>query len=574
MKKLILILFIIPLLVRGQVIDLNVTDTVTDCGAAVIDLDKVYFPMPLNELNFYWDGKIRASDSTLFNNKTNKYDENFKLLSFDGDLTDRYLSTKSAGYLKIYNDTIPLTCIFSNYNYADTLFFQIKTQTLNSDSTEILPRRITEIAYYNSEVSSADSSRLWAYFSVPLLALNGYAFVGTNEDDLSTIESAISEASANDTIYVRSGIYVPSSTLTINKTLTLIGIGKADIRTASGTYAVQFSADNINFENFMLNGGTVSGIYCVTNSGQIIRNCYLTGFTNYCVFDRTPNTWYDCYLNAQETTNALYSQANSSYYNFKITGISAQPPIYVLASSGTPNIKYYWWDIEAAGAATTYDNIFRFRYAGVYAIKFCNIHDLSGQMFYEDANIENTIYIDYNKINITAPSHIINFTTSNNAGYFYLRNNTITNAGDVNTIYVDAFKEVRIDSNTIINTGNARCIYVANGTDSALIRANLVSLYGTSASIIRIGDGIGNESYYCLVEKNKILGSEYFDSEATSTSHAIFNYSVRNQITRYNYIEGANLAVVYKGDSVNNTSALIAYNIAIGNNLISKDIGM
>jgi len=529
-------------------------------------------PIPETNLNFYWDGGISAIDSTLLNRITGTYDLNFKLLSFDGSLDNNYLSTKSTTLLKVYGDTVPVVCLFQNYNYADTLFFKQESQTINTDSTEIYPQRISEIAHYTSEVGSADSITLWTYFSIPKLATNGYVYVGAGANDSATIELAISGASANDTIYVKTGIYRPATTLAINKVLTIIGIGKSEMRTAAGTYAVQFSANGIIFKNFMFTAKTVSGIYMTVNNGHTVSNCYLTGFTTNCIWDRTSgNTFNNIYLNAQGSANALYAQANGKYYNFLITGTGTQNPIYVLAASGTPNIKYYWFDIQAKGTGS-YTQVFRFRYAGVYNIKFSKIRNITpSSLFYQDASIGNTIYIEGNEINPTScTSSLINFTASNNLGRFYLKNNTITNSTTNNTIYVDNFKYCYINGNTINNTGNAMDILVQDGVDTCIISENTISSHGASAGIIQTGDVTnGLETYYCLVEKNEIYGGKYFDPEQANTQHGIFNSAVINQITIYNKIYGSNLSVVYKGDSVNNTSALIAYNIS-DHKLLSK----
>jgi len=72
MKKLILLLFIIPIIVKGQVVNIDATDTIIDCDVALIDLDKYYdcYNDSAVKLFTYWTDE----DATLKGNVSQFYD--------------------------------------------------------------------------------------------------------------------------------------------------------------------------------------------------------------------------------------------------------------------------------------------------------------------------------------------------------------------------------------------------------------------------------------------------------------------------------------------------------------------
>ena len=103
-------------------------------------------------------------------------------------------------------------------------------------------------------------------------------------DDYPTITTAIGHATTGDTIYVKSGTY-HESTLTINKTLSLIGENAnttiIDNTGYPGTWngqwpipsysAIQINADNVQIINFTISGGTTA-IVANGNKTQISGN--------------------------------------------------------------------------------------------------------------------------------------------------------------------------------------------------------------------------------------------------------------------------------------------------------------
>ncbi len=90
---------------------------------------------------------------------------------------------------------------------------------------------------------------------VLLGAVSSFATTWSVPNDYTTIESALASALPGDIILVDDGTYTPPSTLTINKSVTLIGnteVGVIVDLSAVGGYGISVSAADVTLENFTM----------------------------------------------------------------------------------------------------------------------------------------------------------------------------------------------------------------------------------------------------------------------------------------------------------------------------------
>jgi len=139
------------------------------------------------------------------------------------------------------------------------------------------------VAFFNGGYAGQGPLLEYAAWSTPSNAYVYAGFAGAQPGDIldlgsargvsgwsgfSTIQPAINAVATGGTVNVTSGSYAQSSTLNLNKSITLIGAGEAqtiiDARTVSG-YGMLVTADDVSLSNFTLYGpqanvGTSYGI--------------------------------------------------------------------------------------------------------------------------------------------------------------------------------------------------------------------------------------------------------------------------------------------------------------------------
>ena len=132
------------------------------------------------------------------------------------------------------------------------------------------------VAFFNGGYAGQGSLLEYAAWSTPSNAYVFAGFSGAQSGDIldlgsgrgvsgwsgfSAIQPAINAVATGGTVNVSSGTYAQSSTLNVNKSLTLTGAGEAqtiiDARSVSG-YGLLVTADNVSLSNFTLYGPTAN----------------------------------------------------------------------------------------------------------------------------------------------------------------------------------------------------------------------------------------------------------------------------------------------------------------------------
>ncbi len=610
MKNILILLLFIPHLLFSQVgidavrvnKDFRVAGSI-GTGNGISGSSGYAIPVPVGDLGFYWDGGINPIDSTLLNRVTGKYDSNVKLYSFDGSLDNSYLSCKSSTLIKIFGDTIPVVCLFQNYNYADTLYFKKEEHTINADSTENLPKRITEIAYYSEKVSDSDSSTLKTYFDVPNYPLAPKT-VGADKT-YATIALAVAAATAGDTIIISSGTYDEGVSIN-SKSLVILGTGNVRWYRTSGRCVTNTSgsADNpVIFRNIdfkSVNNDIIFRTASGNPSYYEVSNCKITT-TNTC-FNETSNSVSptiinNCVLNKGISWKTSSLTLNDCYIQDAVAGIGGWNSIdfeyckATMSSTFLVNLTYANWIMKMNGcnftgyvitdAVTAYIGIFNLRNSTItnsatrkVPIDFASYTgDISITYHNVTFNDVNSSHANYLRLDINGNQTFSKCTFNNLNGVIeaYARGrDTIT--FDSCTFISDYITRVNIkdfvfnftynyiESDTVINIQ----IKGENQDTIPAYIANNTFIDHTPSDIPMVSIGAQGSQYTgrcrgSIVEKNKFIGTLNYGGIPSGT-HALFIYGDETTI-RYNYFNGMFLGLVVKNDGNDLDSTEAYYNV-------------
>ena len=166
MKHLITLAFILLSVgVSGQsrAVSLDPQETFIRRTGAAISLDGTYVdgfsvPVPTANLLGYWSSSygIEADSTIILVDSLNVPVDTIDLPGLDWDITAGYIPLKTVATLDrvgtptvdtaFWNHQVPPCVVFQNVDYDSTTYFKIAGHVLNTDSTELHPVRITEIA--------------------------------------------------------------------------------------------------------------------------------------------------------------------------------------------------------------------------------------------------------------------------------------------------------------------------------------------------------------------------------------------------------------------------------------------
>jgi hypothetical protein len=563
MKKLVIIPMLFCSFVFGQqTIEIKKRNLVyigESLQTITISFENVYLPIPTKNLSFYWDSShaVRSSDSALMNVATGYYDVNTKLL---GSVSSNgTISAKSINKLVFYGDTIPITCLFSNYNYADTLYFRMADHTLNADSTENLPYRLTQIAYYSSEQIGNDSTTLMAYFDIPTVASSGVIWI---PDDQSTIAAAITAANANDTIYVQGGdLSLGETSVTVSKDVIIKAVGNVNFTNYPSSFVFNLNSANCKIEGFYMNP-EVSQTINIGNSGggSVIEKCFIEGSTatglqnnrsvtlNKCVFT---NQSYGVYPKQDVTLN----QCAFVDLTLGVRKVSADYDLI---------INYSLFDdmTTAIQSTVAYDSI----------ISIGNVYSNLANVF--GVNEVDTLLARYDSYNTTGRVYNADIASPSH-GYLEFKNceGVSSSAGNVLEVFN---KDLHIVNSSFTQNSSGKIVNVTTDDNfdiEMIVDSSEFHTTDDGEGAFSIGDAdfVIEDRIYGRINKCKIFGGQYYGASSPA-SHGIALWANDSVDFTFNFIDGWLLPFVMKGDGTNYNNVEIMGNVWLNGRCVLKGI--
>ena len=524
-----------------------------------------------------WNGTINVVGSdTLLYDSVNATNTDIKLIKYTGQINLGYISCKEKGYLVINDDTISLRALSTiglrNYNNADTLFFQSAQKTLNSDTTELLPTRITRIARYSTPTT--DINDYWQALTITA-SMETVCASGCNQTNIQAAENAIS---ATDTIIVYSGNYDEgggsgSLQYNIDNTVT-IAIGNVEITSSGGTNYNVFYFNPGEMHGCIINGAGNIDRGVTTNAAKLkLYGCDIIGhdrtawarngsmselnnslidmeagsltmfeMTNY-QYTLTVN---ECNLTGNNTTNAWMYKFNTndtSKLNFTYNKLTLGVSDVITVTSADMDFNYNYINIDTAAV-----DLMAF-----LSTSSDKTHNIKGNNI--DVRGFSTGFSLFNATQDNFYFNIYNNTHTSDSGVAYAFIQSVDKDNSYNITYNDfdiySGQSVLLDSclsgNTVnVSYNNIQQHYAVN--DDAY----------SSFSLINMPDDIE-----CNIIGNAIFNPKYFGS--TYGGHAcIFNSFTLNSKIKYNYLVGGGLSsLIYKGNGnrSGNTDAVIQDNV-------------
>jgi parallel beta-helix repeat protein len=396
-------------------------------------------------------------------------------------------------------------------------------------------------------------------------------------DDYATIGWAMGNATAGDTVYVRSGTY--NESLTIDKPLSLIGEDmRSTIIFSEGTHGsghtITIKADNVTISGFSLQGnGSGYGIY-LRRSYATIRNMEIKEFDTGIRFYRGSNNTIleNSLVNNDWGIYLDYSKNNT------VSGNNITNNDVGIRISISPNNVLRDNQID--------NNRYNFGLSGVNFVDFVNDIDTSNTV---DGK---PIYYWVNEKDKTVPLDAGYVTLVNCTG-ITVKNLTLTNNGE--GILLAFTKNSTITQNTITNNGPGIFFY---GSSRNNISANYIAYNEGNGISIRGGENnlFGNTiinnsangvllyfSNYNTIRGNNITenyrGIDIYGSHCNSMSgNSVTNNSIVGLWffgSPYNYLLGNNItdnkkSIDFQMDSLGNR---IYYNNFVNNELLLADEG-
>jgi len=171
---------------------------------------------------------------------------------------------------------------------------------------------------------------------------------GSGPGNYTTIQEAVNDASAGDTIFVYNGIYYESHII-INRSMNIIGENKEKtvITDGSGAKILLITGNNVNISGFTIKEGYMGiGIYSTSTKNTISNNLF-TSNSKYGIYLSSnehntiqENIFSDCGADYGDAISLQYSNNNIIYGNsFSNCGISVSTSYHNFVENNSVNDK-------------------------------------------------------------------------------------------------------------------------------------------------------------------------------------------------------------------------------------------
>jgi hypothetical protein len=430
---------------------------------------------------------------------------------------------------------IPAIAFFQNIDYMNKIFCKNVDRSTNANDTESIPPHVIDITVYQEELSDDNLDLANSYFSPPTKKTSNVLWVAKDGDDgnagtealpFLTIQAAHGAATANDTIYVKTGEYEEGAYLGLSKGIKIVGLGNVILTSTSTTYVIRY-----------------------VSSGAITVE-----FTRLTIDSETNTS--NGYGDNASVDGAALSFTNCKFYRYKIRAIS------ILATSSTNTITNCVFYSRSQSASTGYATIGYITSRAnnpVSSMSGCYIDDNS----YDGINL-NVLSHTYNK-QLYSGAALFTFGWNSTGVAVYYRYNefvsTNTHIGSATRSAVSITGATSVDIGyNIFNINNVNSflaidVFGAAGTTTASchIHNNYIIDYATGTHVLSVGTeetGAGdNQIQNCIIENNTVLCYRYFDASQSIITHSLYVGFQRDAIIRYNYINGGGINIIYKGST-------------------------
>ena len=613
MKKILIPLLFVCSLLNGQVYKIGGNDTIIYDGASpagVIQLGKVYeasfsLPdgLPTTNLLGYWSYEYGInSDSTIYlvdadNNPVDTID----IVGLDWDITNDSLGIplKTAAVMDWVGtpahdtafwkyDVYPTICKYTkNVDYGNKSFIKILNHRLNSDSTELYPSRISEIAIYSTAASGDDLTSLNSRFGTASKPASAVKWVGKTaastrngsfDSPYLTLTIAYAASAVGDTIIIKSGEYREAYSGSVfyvyldKANRTIRSCGNVRIKTDDTDYEFRAQAASTHTLKGLVIDGESNTKYnvnsYVSNHTVSLYNCVFKNSTTNSLFAAVHSTVTTYYL---DQCIVLKNPSIPDGIKLSETYVNAVDVSYL-----TANTNQYW-------------NLFKnckIYFSANDRIRY-NVFNTNKSSVASDGS-SGTVDISYNDFNFTFldaglnPALITSALTSSQTIFNITNNNFTSNDTGVVTktcywILLEYGKTPTISNNFMYskNKGAFYSVFLSSN-DSVWGKCNIDYNYihsnSTSGSLISMG---GETTKIGKFNNSEILGNHLIGHlvdypSLTATTHSIIANAGINYDIRYNYIEYVLLGLVVKtGTGQTYTANGIGYNIFYNN---SRDI--
>ena len=423
--------------------------------------------------------------------------------------------------------------------------------------------------------------------SAATLSVNGTGancLVGT-QTNYSTIQTAVTAASAGDTIYVcRNSTTGYRENVGINKSVNLYGNESGVMVVASSTSVPVFSvnATYVNITNFTLTGAT----------GSSSAGIEINSSANYTyVYNVTANgSVYGFYL---KTSNYNNLTNNTAYSNTRGFWISGSHNNILTNNIAYNNTQFGFW-LSLGSSNNTISNSLSFNNS---AVGFRVSSNTNNNTLNNNSAYNNTQHGFY--VSSTAQNHtLINNSAYNNTqhGFYLLTSanfNNLTNNSAYNNIihgfFISDSSNNTISSNLAYNNSNGVGILLHNMSNANNVSYNTVyrNLDGISLNINVSGSNISSNLAYNNTQYGLVLSQEaqnnsaYNNTVYNNTQHGVFLHTAshNNSFISNTVYDNPNNFVFSAVDNSTLTSNY-AYNssgygfyfaISTGNNLSSNN---
>jgi len=530
-------------------------------------------PFPLPSLQTF------ASDLTVIDIDGDKY---FKAIKGDHLLITGYdfptgltkgFPYKSSATIDIFGQTgVPVQSLFQNFDYANTYFCKHSAQVVDGNGVETYEPRVSGLVEYSAPLTGADLTAANTYFDVPakgtaiwVSKTGSDSNAGTEALPCLTVCYARGIAAAGATVYIKSGVYAefesPRHYVLLYQAGTLKTIGNVEITGTDANRILLSDAANINIDGTGLKNDCVSPIQLNNHAGLVVNrsNVNIPGANAMIVWGSATIT------NSLIKSNSIAITKRSSD---KILTLNTCKLI-----SGSYGINNAFGGTHT-NVITNSTYIGSLSMSGVMALTALgNKFEFSGDAFTLAAGSSGTLSIKYSKMSKLG-AYVNDFLNTTGKLFDVTIENCIADSETNSDFILSDCGVISFKRNKLISGGNGKNVFLMIKTVTVatvfdvsgnLITSEIVGA-GSNPALISIGTdatSTGDNLMTGLVYNNKVLGDYHILGAVDSSQHVIPVFW-QNKVKVYNnYIEGGNIAIVFKHQGGDCTDSAVIYNIVV-----------